>query len=155
MKIKVKRTQPKGQMPIVHRKGDWFDLICPEDVELTPGTAKKVDFCLAMQLPAGFEAHVLERSSTFKNYGILQTNALGIIDNSYCGDKDSWGGMYYCTRKGTIPAGSRIAQFRIVLSQRATFWQKLKWLFNSKIRFVEVDRLGNKNRGGFGEGTGR
>ena len=90
-----------------------------------------------MKLPEGYEAHVLPRSSTFKKWGILLVNGMGIIDNSYCGDNDIWGFPALAMRKTTIYAGDRICQFRIVKKQ-------------PDIEFVSVDKLGEKDRGGFG-----
>ena len=106
-----------------------------------------------MQLPEGYEAHILPRSSTFKKYGIIQTNSKGIIDNSYSSDKDEWKMPVLATRDIVIPKGERIAQFRIVLSQKATIWQKVKWMFSNTVKIIPVDSLDNPERGGFGEGT--
>lgn len=89
-----------------------------------------------MKLPEGFEAHLAPRSSTFKNFGILQTNSVGVVDSSYCGAEDWWKMPVYATRDVTIEKGSRIAQFRIMENQ-------------PKIQFEETE-LENKNRGGFG-----
>ena len=102
-----------------------------------------------MELPAGLEAPIVPRSSTWK-YGIIQMNSVGIIDKTYCGDDDWWRFPYYMFMDGKLEHNQRICQFRIQPSQKATVWQKLKWLFTSKIEFIEVDHLGNENRGGFG-----
>lgn len=120
--------------------GDWIDLAAGEDVDLFYGYIGNISLGVAMQLPPGYEAHVLPRSSTFKRYGIVMVNSMGIIDNSYCGDDDVWRFPAMCVRPmagTTIHKGERIAQFRIVKKQPA-------------VEFVEVDILGNKNRGGFG-----
>jgi dUTP pyrophosphatase len=109
---------------------------------------------VCMQLPKGYEAIVAARSSTAKKYGIIMANGIGIIDNSYCGDEDEWCFPAIGMKDATIEAGSRICQFRIQLSQKATIWQKIKWLFTSKITFKVVEHLNNKNRMGLGEGTG-
>ena len=90
-----------------------------------------------MQLPDGYEAIIAPRSSTFKKWGIIQANGIGIIDNSYCGDDDIWMMPVWSTREIHIPAGTRIAQFRIQKKQPV-------------INFISVDSLGTKNRGGFG-----
>ena len=109
-------------------------------------TLKAGEFCLiplgvAMELPEGYEAHVVPRSSTFKNYGIIQTNSCGIIDGTYCGDDDMWRMPVYAVRDTVIHVNDRICQFRIFENQ-------------PKITFDEVESLGNKNRGGFGS-TGK
>jgi dUTP pyrophosphatase len=92
-------------------------------------------------LPKGYEAHVVPRSSTFKNYGVIQTNSIGIIDNSYCGDKDEWRMPVYSTKDTIININDRICQFRIVKNQE-------------KFSFLEVKDLKQTNRGGFGS-TGK
>lgn len=118
-------------------KSDWIDLRASETVELKKGDFKLVPLGVAMELPKGYEAHVVPRSSTFKNYGILQVNSCGIIDGSYCGDEDMWRMPVYATRDTVIQENDRICQFRIVENQ-------------PQIQFTEVTSLGNSNRGGFG-----
>lgn len=94
--------------------GDHIDLCAAERVEMKAGEFRIISLGVAMQLPEGYEAHVLPRSSTFKRWGILMTNSMGIIDNSYCGDNDVWGFPALATRDTAIEAGDRIAQFRIM-----------------------------------------
>lgn len=173
MKIKVKKNHSNAVVPVALPQGDWFDLVVPEDVTIKgpiATTLKRsrtkeqgdvstrkvefshslIDFGIALELPKGYEAHVLPRSSTFKNFHIILGNSEGIIDNSYCGNEDTWKFCAIALQDTKILAGTRIAQFKVVLSQRATVWQKIKHLFRGKIRFVEVDNLGNTNRGGIG-----
>lgn len=169
MKIKCK-LYDGATLPQIIKKGDWVDLYCPSDVKLNGPHAttlhrkksveenkrdvvfdsKLIDLNIAMKLPDGFEAVVLPRSSTFKNFGIMLTNSEGVIDNSYCGNSDTWKFGAIAFRNTIITKGSRIAQFRIQLSQKATIWQKIKWLFSSRLKIVQVDNLGNNNRGGIG-----
>lgn len=173
MKIKI-LEKSKGCMPEIIKVGDWIDLCTAEDITLRVPHAKMlhkkknteennterfrdvvftytlIDLGVAMQLPEGFEAILAPRSSTFKKYGILQTNCIGIIDESYCGDEDIWKMPVLATRNITIPKGTRIAQFRIQLSQKATIKQKLKWLLSKGIKLKPVTSLSNKVRGGFG-----
>lgn len=172
MEIKVLRINKGIDIPAVIDKGDWIDLRLSEETTLKAPYATMLkrkssdgeiertrnvifDFQLlplgvAMQLPEGFEAMVLPRSSTFKKYGILQVNSEGVIDNSYCGNNDEWKMPVIACQDITIPANERICQFRIQLSQKATLWQKLKWLFSNKIKLVEVDQLSDVDRDGFG-----
>lgn len=175
MKIKVyiknKGMEDSGYLPEIIDKGDWIDLTVPYDVSFNAPSviqkkdkatgkwekerwvkfdSKLIDFNIAMKLPAGFEAHVLPRSSTYLKYGVILCNSHGIIDNSYSGNDDTWKFGAIALRESKIKRGKRIAQFRIQLSQRATFWQKLKWLLSSKIKLVEVDDLCSKSRGGIG-----
>lgn len=129
--------------------GDWIDLRAAEDVFIGYGEFKTISLGVSMKLPEGYEAHVAPRSSTFKNFGIIMTNSIGIIDNSYCGDDDIWGFPAYCLEPkqgdpfeaeewGTqIKKGERICQFRIVKKQPS-------------VTFEEVETLGGVNRGGFG-----
>ncbi len=112
-----------------------------ERVELKKGDFALIPLGVAMQLPKGYEAHIVPRSSAFKNYGILQTNSCGIIDNTYCGDQDMWRMPVYATRDAVIEKNERICQFRIVEHQ-------------PQILFEECVRLGNEDRGGFGS-TGK
>lgn len=118
-------------------KSDWIDLRASETVELKAGDFKLIPLGVAMELPPGYEAHVVPRSSTFRNYGILQANSCGVIDGSYCGDKDMWKMPAYATRDTVIKKGDRICQFRIMENQ-------------PEIVFEEKEFLGNKDRGGFG-----
>lgn len=117
--------------------GDWIDLRAAEDILLKTGDFRLIPLGVAMELPSGYEAHVVPRSSTFKNYGILQTNSTGIIDCSYCGDNDQWCLPVYATRDVTINKNDRICQFRIVKNQ-------------PELHFVLVEHLDNSDRGGFG-----
>ena len=177
MTIKV-LEKTDGCMPQEFKVGDWYDLRTAEEVKLKAPYAdtlhryrknketkeedkirvvtfdtKLIKLGVCMELPKGYEAHLLPRSGTFKKYGIVQTNSKGIIDCSYCSDKDEWKMPVLATRAITIPAGTRIAQFRIQLSQKATIWQKVKWLFSNKVKVERVSSLDNPERGGFGEGT--
>ena len=140
--IRIKYFTDKiDKLTYVDGKSDWIDLRASEEVELKAGEFKLIPLGVAMELPQGYEAHLVPRSSTFKNYGILQTNSCGIIDCSYCGDEDMWRMPVYATRDTVIHQNDRICQFRIVENQ-------------PKISFDEVECLGNKDRGGFGS-TGR
>lgn len=121
-----------------NERGDWIDLRAAEDVELKAGEFKIISLGVSMKLPEGYEAYIVPRSSTFKHWGILQTNHMGIIDNTYCGDNDIWGFPALATRDVLIEKNSRICQFRI---------QKK---MGNNIRFNTVDKLEDVNRGGFG-----
>ncbi|MEG0805425.1 MAG: dUTP diphosphatase [Lachnospiraceae bacterium] len=118
-------------------KSDWIDLRAFETVELKKGEFKLIPLGVAMELPKGYEAHLVPRSSTFKNYGIIQTNSCGVIDGSYCGDEDMWRVPMYATRDTIINKNDRICQFRVIENQ-------------PRIVFDEVESLDNENRGGFG-----
>ena len=95
-------------------KSDWIDLAAAETVTLKAGEFKLIHLGVAMKLPEGYEAHIAPRSSTFKNFGILQANSVGVVDSSYCGANDWWKMPVYATRDVTIEKGCRIAQFRIM-----------------------------------------
>ena len=113
-------------------------------------SATLIPLGVAMQVPKGCEAVLAPRSSTFKKWGILQTNGVGVIDYLYSSDRDEWKMPVIATKAVTIPKGTRIAQFRVQLSQKATFWQKLKWFFSGGIKIQRVNSLNNPTRGGFG-----
>lgn len=160
--IKVKTFNDQLPLEIID-KGDWVDLRSNKEYKLQgPKTVSGnvtfnsylIPLGVAMQLPEGFEAMVLPRSSTHKNYGIILANSEGVIDNSYNGDSDEWKFGAIAMRDGVIHKNDRIAQFRIQLSQKATMWQKLKWLLSSKIKFEYVKELNSVNRGGIGS-TGK
>lgn len=119
------------------RHGDWIDLRAAETVEMKKGDYRNISLGVSMKLPEGYEAHVLPRSSTFKTWGILLVNGMGVIDNDYCGDGDIWGFPAYATRDTVIHKGDRIAQFRIMPIQE-------------DIKFVTCLTLNHADRGGFG-----
>lgn len=121
--------------------GDWIDLRAAEDVSMVAGQFKLIPLGVAMELPAGYEALVAPRSSTFKNLGILLANSIGIIDESYKGDNDEWHFPAYAVRDTFIRKNERICQFRIIKHQ-------------PMIHLMEVDHLGNDDRRGIGS-TGR
>lgn len=173
MKLKIKvKVLADGCTPTIIDKGDWIDLKAAEDIELpqphanilhktVKGTYRDVEINsaliplgVAMQLPKGFEGYLLPRSSSYKNYGFIVTNSKGIIDQTYCGDNDEWKLPIVSLKPMTIHKGDRVAQFRIQLSQKATLWQKLKWLFSNGIKIEIVDELGNADRDGIGS-TGK
>ena len=117
--------------------GDWIDLRSAETVCLYKGEKALLRLGVAMKLPDGYEAILAPRSSTFKNYGIIQTNGIGIIDSTYCGNNDEWMMPVLATREIMIHKNDRICQFRIQKKQPT-------------IKFVVVDKLGDEDRGGFG-----
>jgi len=117
--------------------GSWIDLYTYEEVSLKQGDQKYINLGISMKLPDGYEAIMAPRSSTFKNWGILQSNSIGVIDSTYCGDNDIWMFPAYATKSITIPAGTRICQFRIQQEQPT-------------INFNKVESLGQKDRGGLG-----
>ena len=119
------------------KQGDWIDLRAAETVEMKQGEYRLISLGVSMQLPKGYEAHVAPRSSTFKNFGIICANSFGIIDESYCGDNDIWRFPAIALRDTVINKGDRICQFRIV--------EKMK-----DVSFLEVETLGNTDRGGIG-----
>ena len=135
IKIKYFTEEIEKIAPI--SKGDWIDLRASQKVELKAGEFKLIPLGVAMQLPRGYEAHVCPRSSTFKNFGVIQTNSMGIIDNSYCGDNDQWFFPAFALRDTVINVNDRICQFRIMENQ-------------PQLQFITVDSLGNEDRGGHG-----
>lgn len=135
--IRIKYLSDKIEKLEKITKGDWIDLRAAEDIELKAGEFKLIPLGVAMQLPAGYEAHIVPRSSTFKNFGIIQTNHQGVVDCSYCGDNDQWYMPAYALRDTKIACNDRICQFRIMENQ-------------PEISFEEVEMLGTPDRGGIG-----
>lgn len=140
-KIKIKYANQLLERIKKINIGDWIDLCCNEDIEMKAGEFKLIPLGVAMQLPNGYEAHVVPRSSTFRNYGIIQTNSMGVVDESYCGDNDFWFFPALAMRDTKINFNDRICQFRIVEHQ-------------PPIEFDEVEILDNEDRGGHGS-TGK
>lgn len=136
VKIKYHSDEIK-KLTYIDGKSDWIDLRSAEDIELKAGEFKLISLGVSMQLPKGYEAHIVPRSSTFKNFGIIQTNHQAVIDESYCGDNDIWRYPVYALRDTVIHKNDRICQFRIMKHQPT-------------IEFEEVDMLNNKDRNGFG-----
>ena len=118
-------------------KSDWIDLRCAEETVLKQGELKLIPLGVAMKPPEGYEAYVVSRSSTFKNYGLLQANSFGIVDETYCGDDDQWFWPAYATRDTVVHVNDRICQFRIIEHQPT-------------VEFTIMDHLSDENRGGFG-----
>lgn len=122
-------------------KSDWIDLHAAEDVDMKAGEFRLIPLGVAIELPEGYEAHVVPRSSTFKNYGLLQANSMGVVDYTYRGDNDQWRVPMYATRDVHIDKNTRISQFRIMKNQ-------------PPLVFTRVEHLTGPDRGGFGS-TGK
>lgn len=135
--IKVKYFDKEINKISKIEKGDWIDLRASEKVTIFKGDFALIKLGIGMILPEGYEAHIVPRSSTFKNFGIIQANHMGVIDESYCGNDDQWMFPAYATRDTVINKNDRICQFRIVEKQ-------------PNLAIIEVERLSDKNRGGFG-----
>lgn len=136
LKIKVKYHNDIKPI-VVEKVGDWIDLRCAEDIDLVKGEFKIISLGVSMELPKGYEAHIVPRSSTFKKWGIIQANHMGVVDNSYNGDNDVWGFAAIALRDTHIYKNDRICQFRIMPIQEP-------------VELEEVETLGNNDRGGFG-----
>lgn len=140
--IKIKYfSQEIEKLRYIDGKSDWIDLRAAKEMQILKGEFALIPLGVAMQLPKGYEAHVAPRSSTYKNFGILQANSMGIIDESYCGDTDQWYFPAIAMRDTVIHVNDRICQFRIMEHQ-------------PKIVFEEQEHLEGEDRGGFGS-TGK
>ena len=140
--IKIKYFNDKlEKLQYIDGKSDWIDLRSAEDIDLKKGDFKLVPLGIAMEIPEGYEAHVVPRSSTFKNFGVIQANSMGVIDHSYCGDNDQWFMPVIAMRDTHISFNDRICQFRIMENQ-------------PHIDFIECEHLEGADRGGFGS-TGK
>lgn len=125
------------KLQYIDGKSDWIDLRSAEDVSLKAGEFHLIDLGISVQLPEGFEMITAPRSSTFKRWGIIQVNSIGVVDESYCGDNDVLRMPVLATRDTEIHVNDRVCQFRILEHQ-------------PRIVFDEVEALGNTDRGGFG-----
>ncbi len=136
--IKIKYFSDKiEKLRYIDGKSDWIDLRVAENVKFKSGEFKLIKLGVAMELPEGYEAHIVPRSSTFKNFGLIQTNHMGVVDESYKGDNDEWMWPALAMRDTEVHVGDRLCQFRIFKHQ-------------PKISFEEVERLSGADRGGFG-----
>lgn len=136
-KIKIKYHNPNLIKIEKTTVGDWIDLRASETVTLEAGDFRIISLGVSMQLPEGYEAHIVPRSSTYKKWGIIQANHMGVIDNSYSGDNDVWGMPVIALRDTVIEENDRICQFRLVKRMEG-------------VNFEEAESLGNPDRGGFG-----
>lgn len=135
--IKIKYFTDIDELEYIGGKSDWIDLRAAEDVEMKAGEFKLIPLGVAMEIPVGYEAHIVPRSSTFKKWHVIQTNHCGIVDNSYSGDNDQWFFPALAQEDTVIHKNDRICQFRLVKNQ-------------PKLNFVKVNMLGNPDRGGAG-----
>lgn len=136
--IKIKYFSDEiDKLVYIEGKSDWIDLRSAENIVMKKGEHKLIPLGVGMKLPEGYEAHIVPRSSTFKNFGIIQANHMGIIDGTYCGDNDQWMMSVYAVRDTEIHVNDRICQFRIMKNQPS-------------IVFNEVGKLDDVDRGGFG-----
>lgn len=154
LKIKIKEIT-EGCMPEIIEQGDWIDLKLAEAVRFTGPEvqSRKIKYLplgIAMELPKGFEAYVLPRSSTPNKWNIELANSQGVIDESYKGNEDEWNYIAKAFKATEIPKGTRIGQFRIMPKMNAGILTKLKWLFSNGVELIKVDNLNNDNRGGIG-----
>ena len=135
--IKIKYHNKNIDKVAAIQNGDWIDLRAAETVEMKAGEFRLISLGISMKLPEDYEAHIVPRSSTFKKWGVLQVNSMGVIDNSYCGENDIWMFPALAIRNPTINEGDRICQFRIVKKM-------------ADIEFIEVEHMEDEDRGGFG-----
>lgn len=117
--------------------GDWIDLRAAATFELKQFDFQLIPLGVGMKLPEGYEANVVPRSSTFKNFGILQTNSYAVIDESYSGNEDQWFFPALAMRDTVIQKGDRICQFRINKKMET-------------VEILEVEELDEVSRGGLG-----
>jgi len=137
-KIQIKyHVKELEKLRYIDGKSDWIDIRCAEEVRMKAGEYRLINLGISMKIPEGYEAHLVPRSSTFKNFGILQANSYGVIDSSYCGENDVWRMPVYAVRDTQIHVNDRIAQFRIMENQ-------------PQIEFEEVEKMEGSDRGGFG-----
>lgn len=133
--MEIKINTHGGPVPVVH--GEWIDLYTAEDVYLKQFEFKIISLGVSMKMPEGYYAHIVPRSSAFKNFGVLMTNSMGVIENDYSGDGDVWGFPALAMRETIIPRGTRLCQFRLFKSAEP-------------VEFVQVEHLDGPDRGGFG-----
>ena len=153
-----------GRIPEITPKGDWIDCFAAKDIIITTPYANTlhqnrtirdvvinntlIPLGFALKLPKGYEIVVTPRSSTYNKFHVDLANTMPVIDNSFNGDSDEWKANIKAYDTTEWKAGDRLFQMRIQLSQKATIWQKIKWLFwNGKVEFIIVDHLNKVSRG--------
>ena len=137
-KIKIKyHVEGLEKLRYIDGKSDWIDLRVAEEVKMKAGEFRLISMGISVELPKGYEMWILPRSSAFKNFGIIQTNAMGVVDESFCGDNDIIHMPILAMRDTEMHINDRIGQFRIAKHQ-------------AEIHFVEVEHLNHADRGGFG-----
>ena len=136
-RILIKYHTDIPHLEFIDGKSDWIDLRAAEDVEMKAGDFKIISLGISVKLPEGYEAHIAPRSSTFKRFGVIQTNGVGVIDESYCGENDIWGFPALAMRDTVIHKGDRICQFRIMKKMEP-------------VELVEAAHMNDESRGGFG-----
>lgn len=148
MKMRIKYFDGAKKLEKIN-KGNWIDVYANDDIFVSVGERAMIPLGFALELPKGWEGHLVPRSSTFKTWGIIQTNHVGVVDDTYIGDNDQWHMPVYCLQNKEkivfqgdeggvwINKGDKIGQFRIMEVM-------------PDIEFEEVDSFGNEDRGGFG-----
>jgi dUTP pyrophosphatase len=138
VRLKVRYFDPSMlRLELIEGKSDWYDLRAAKGITYEAGEYLLIPLGIAVELPEGHEAHIVPRSSTFKSFGIIQTNSMGIVDESYCGDEDQWFMPAYALRAGVIKQYDRICQFRTMRKMEP-------------LEITEVSKLDNADRGGHG-----
>lgn len=137
MEIKIKYHDPELPKLQAIENGDWIDMYASETIEMKAGEFRIIPLGVSIKLPDGYEAHLAPRSSTFKKWGILMVNSVGVIDNSYCGENDVWGFAALAIRPTIVNKGDRIVQFRVMRKMES-------------VEFIEVSHMEDESRGGFG-----
>lgn len=142
MKIRIKyHTDKIEKLRYIDGVSDWIDLRAAKDYDLKKGDFTLIDLGVSVMLPDGYEMLIAPRSSTYKNFGLIQTNSVGVVDESYCGDDDVLMLPVLAMRDTHVSVNDRVCQFRIIKHQ-------------PQIEFMECDHLSETSRGGFGS-TGR
>ena len=137
-KLKIKyHVKELEKLRYIDGKSDWIDLRVAENVSMKQGEYRLISMGISVEIPKGHEMLIVPRSSAFKNFGILQTNSMGVVDESYCGDNDIIRMPVLAMRDTELHINDRIGQFRLMPHQ-------------PEVHFIEVDHLDNEDRGGFG-----
>ena len=137
-KLKIKyHVKELEKLRYIDGKSDWIDLRVAENVSMKQGEYRLISMGISVEIPKGYEMLIVPRSSAYKNFGVLQTNAMGVVDESFCGDNDIIHMPILAMRDTEIHINDRIGQFRLMPHQ-------------PEVHFIEVDHLDNEDRGGFG-----
>ena len=137
-KLKIKyHVKELEKLRYIDGKSDWIDLRVAENVSMKQGEYRLISMGISVEIPKGYEMLIVPRSSAYKNFGILQTNAMGVVDESFCGDNDIIHMPILAMRDTEIHINDRIGQFRLMPHQ-------------PEVHFIEVEHLDNEDRGGFG-----
>lgn len=159
MKIRIKYFDGATKLEKI-AKGNWIDVYARKDIFIPEGSRGMIPLGFALELPPGWEGHLAPRSSTFKSWGIIQTNSVGVVDDTYIGDNDEWHLPAFCLVGQTVEKSGAILSDGVTVTPvevKGTWIKKGDKIGQMRVMEVQPDfeleevlEFGNADRGGFG-----